>query len=46
MINIEKVKTNKYRIKIRYYDAFNYVNTYYKNNIIIVANLDIFFDVI
>ena len=44
---------NKYRTKLkqiniesrlRYYDAFNYVNTYYKNSIIIVANLDIFFD--
>ena len=44
---------NKYRSKLkqiniesrlRFYDAFNYVNTYYKNNIIIVANLDIFFD--
>ena len=40
----KKVKQINIESRLRYYDAFNYVNTYYKNNIIIVANLDIFFD--
>lgn len=40
----KKVKQINIETRLRYYDAFNYVNTYYKNNIIIVANLDIFFD--
>ena len=39
-----KVKQINIESRLRFYDAFNYVNTYYKNNIIIVANLDIFFD--
>ena len=41
---MKKVKQINIEKRLRYYDAFNYVNTYYKNNIIIVANLDIFFD--
>ena len=40
----KKVKQINIESRLRFYDAFNYVNTYYKNNIIIVANLDIFFD--
>ena len=40
----KKLKQINIESRLRYYDAFNYVNTYYKNNIIIVANLDIFFD--
>ena len=40
----KKVKQIIIERRMRYYDVFNYVNTYYKNNIIIVSNLDIFFN--
>ena len=44
---------NSYRKKVRqtviekrlsFYDAFTYANTYHKNKIVIIANLDIFFN--
>ena len=39
-----KVKQVIIECRINYFDVFNYVNTYYKNNIILLGNLDIFYN--